>query len=68
MMATSDHYQACADQSLRDAQASILANVRERHLHSAKAWQAMADRAAGIERSRRERQELAQSAATPDQG
>jgi hypothetical protein len=41
-----------APNSLRDAEASTLVNVRERHLHSAAAWQAMAARAAKVEASR----------------
>jgi hypothetical protein len=52
MANTSAYYLACAEQSLRDAEASTLVNVRERHLHSAAAWQAMAARAAKVEASR----------------
>lgn len=68
MTATSAFYQACAEQSLRDAEASILANVRERHLHSAQAWRAMAERSAKIEESRRQRQDAAQSVSVSDHG
>jgi len=68
MTATSAFYQACAKQSLRDAEASILTNVRERHLHSAAAWQAMAERSAKIEESRRQRQDAAQPVTVSDHG
>ncbi len=66
MTATSAFYRACAEQSLRDAEASILINVRERHLHSAAAWHAMADRTAIIEASRSERQDSEKSAHLSD--
>jgi len=66
--ATSTFYQACAEQSLRDADASILANVRSLHLHSAEAWQAMADRTAKIEASRRERQDAGQTVRIAENG
>lgn len=56
MANSSAFYRACAEQSLRDAEASILANVRELHLHSAAAWQAIAERTDKIEAKRRERQ------------
>ena len=59
MATTSSHYRACAQQSLRDAEVSSLANVRERHLHSAKAWLAMAERAAQVEAARHERHDMA---------
>jgi hypothetical protein len=68
MTATSAFYRACAEQSLRDAEASLLANVRDRHLHSAAAWQAMADRTAKIEASRRERRDMAASVDEVDPG
>lgn len=67
MANSSEYYRACAEQSLRDAEASILANVRERHLHSA-AWQAMAERADKIEANRLEHQEREISARLPDDG
>lgn len=66
MSNSSAYYRACAEQSLRDAEASLLANVRERHLHSAKAWHAMADRIAGIEAKRREPQYSERSARMPE--
>jgi hypothetical protein len=44
--------------SLRDAEVSSLANVRERHLHSAKAWQTMAERAARVEQARQQQQDM----------
>lgn len=59
MATTSSHYRACAQQSLRDAEVSSLANVRERHLHSAKAWLAMAERAAQVEAARQKRHDIA---------
>lgn len=68
MTATSAFYQACAEQSLRDADASILANVRSLHLLSASAWQAMADRTARIEASRRARLESAVAAEVAHHG
>lgn len=55
MAATSEFYLACAAQSLRDADASTLSNVRDRCLRSAAAWQAMAERTAEIESERRDR-------------
>ncbi|MBU6206967.1 MAG: hypothetical protein KGQ42_04710 [Alphaproteobacteria bacterium] len=68
MTATSAFYRACAEQSLRDAEASLLMNARERHLHSAAAWQAMAERAAKIEASRRERQRIEPTDRLADHG
>ncbi|EGD57608.1 hypothetical protein Y88_1441 [Novosphingobium nitrogenifigens DSM 19370] len=58
MATTSNHYRACAEKSLRDAEVSSLANVRERHLHSAKAWQTMAERAARVEQARQQQQDM----------
>lgn len=66
MANSSEYYRHCAEQSLRHAEASILANARERHLHSAAAWQAMAERVAKIEANRRESQERGISARLPD--
>jgi len=63
MASTSDHYLACAAQSLRDADASTLDNVRERCLRSAAAWEAMADRALKIETERRQRADATLAAA-----
>lgn len=68
MANSSAFYQACAEQSLRNAAASVLVNVRERHLHSAKAWQAMADRFASIEANRREIQDNQTSIGTSGHG
>ena len=68
MANSSAFYRACAEQSLRDAEASILANVREIHLHSAAAWQAMAERTDKIEANRLEHQEREISARLPDDG
>lgn len=55
MSANSDTYLACVAQSMRDAEASTLSNVRERCLRSAAAWQAMADRALHSEAEKREK-------------
>ncbi len=68
MASTSEYYRHCAEQSLRHAEESVLANVRERHLHSAKAWQEMAERTEKIETSRLERQEREIAARLPDDG
>ncbi|MBB3954540.1 hypothetical protein [Novosphingobium sediminicola] len=68
MANTSEYYQHCAEESLHHAEASILANVRERHLHSAAAWQAMAERVAKIEANRRESQERELSSRLRDHG
>lgn len=68
MANTSEYYRHCAEESLRHAEASILANVRERHLHSAAAWQAMAERVAKIEANRRESQERELSSRLRDHG
>ncbi len=56
MSGTSEFYLNCAAQSLRDADASTLNNVRERCLRSASSWQAMAVRAAENEENRRARE------------
>ncbi|NBC35113.1 hypothetical protein GTZ99_00905 [Novosphingobium sp. FSY-8] len=64
MTAPATHYQACADAALREASASALTNVRDRHLRSAKAWQDLADRAVEIETNRQIR--LADKAAEAD--
>ncbi|WP_420383759.1 hypothetical protein [Novosphingobium sp.] len=63
MSGSSEFYLACAAQSLRDAEASTLANVRDRCLRSAASWQAMATRTAEIETSRRAREKKASDAA-----
>ncbi|KUR74554.1 hypothetical protein [Novosphingobium sp. Fuku2-ISO-50] len=62
MSGTSEFYLACAAQSLRDADASTLTNVRDRCLRSAASWQAMAVRAAEIEANRRAREKRAPDA------
>ncbi len=59
MSGSSEFYLACAAQSLRDADASTLNNVRDRCLRSAASWQAMAERAAEIEANRRAREKRA---------
>lgn len=55
MPSMSDVYLASAAQSRREASQSTLANVRERCLRSAAAWQAMGERAKLIETRREER-------------
>jgi len=62
MATTSTHYRECAEKSLRAAELTSLANVRERHLHSARTWQAMAERSEEIEAAREERNDLARMA------
>ena len=47
-----DFYIARATEARRDAAAATLANVRERCLRAADAWEAMADRAERSERHR----------------
>ena len=56
-----DFYVARASEARSEADAALLANVRERCLRSAAAWDAMAERARKTERSRlgRETQGLA---------
>ena len=49
-----DFYRDRADEARRAAEASDLANVRERCLRSAAAWQEMADRARRTDRMRTE--------------
>ena len=53
MTAPSAFYRTCAAASLREANASPLANVRDQHLRAAKAWQMLAARAAWIESNRK---------------
>lgn len=52
MSHTSAFYLACADECAREASATILENVRERHLRSEAAWRAMAARLLHGERIR----------------
>lgn len=52
MAAISDFYLARAAESARDAQASVLPNVRERCLRAEAAWLAMAERALKSETGR----------------
>lgn len=47
-------YRDRADEARRAADAAELANVRERNLRAADAWQVMADRAARTDRQRAE--------------
>ena len=49
-----DSYRLRADEARRAAAEATLANVRERHLGAAAAWEAMADRAARIDHGRAE--------------
>lgn len=66
MSAMSSVYLAFAEQSRAEAEKSTLANVREKCLRSAAAWQAMGARARLIETRRDERvaaQQLAQTSA-----
>ena len=49
-----DFYRLRADEARRAAAQATLANVRERHLGAAAAWDAMAGRAAQIDRGRAE--------------
>ena len=44
MSATHDFYLARADQSARDAESTMLGNVRERALRAEAAWRTMAER------------------------
>lgn len=44
MSATSDFYLACAEDCAREAEATGLANVRDRYLRSRAAWLSMAER------------------------
>jgi hypothetical protein len=65
MTASSAFCRSCAAQSLQEAGKSTLHNVRNRHLRSAAAWKAMADRAARLEDARlvRETEALARKLA-----
>ena len=65
MSATLDFYRLRADEARRAAEAATLANVRERHLGAAAAWDAMADRAARTDRGRAENE--ARKAAAAEQ-
>jgi undecaprenyl pyrophosphate synthase len=49
MSASSDFYLASAEKARREAEVSTLANVRERCLRSAAAWQEMAEKAIRVE-------------------
>jgi hypothetical protein len=49
-----DFYRLRAEEARRAAMLATLANVRERHLGAAAAWDAMADRAARIDHGRAE--------------
>lgn len=52
MTTTRDFYLARADDARAEAARASLANVRERNLRAAAAWDAMADRALRTERQR----------------
>lgn len=67
MSAMSDVYLAYAEQSRAEAEESTLANVREKCLRSAVAWQAMGERAKLIE-TRRDERAAAQSLTQTSQG
>jgi len=54
MSATQKFYIERAASARRDADAAPLANVRDRHIRAALAWDVMADRLARIERMRAE--------------
>lgn len=63
MAATIDFYLAQAAKCSADADASSLAQVRERNLRAAAAWQAMADKLLHTEELRAEKDRLAAAAA-----
>lgn len=64
MSTNADFYRARAAEARRDAEASGLANVRDRCLRAAEAWEVMADRAIRTDRLRAEQEarKAAQSA------
>ncbi|WP_338425145.1 hypothetical protein [Sphingopyxis kveilinensis] len=63
MSATTEFYLAQAEKCTADADASALAQVRERNLRAAAAWQAMADKLLHTEQLRAEKDRLAAQAA-----
>lgn len=56
MSTNADFYRARAAEARRDAEASALANVRDRCLRAAAAWEVMADRAIRTDRLRAEQE------------
>ncbi|MBX3561359.1 MAG: hypothetical protein KF780_06050 [Sphingomonas sp.] len=56
MSTNADFYRARAAEARRDAAASALANVRDRCLRAAAAWEVMADRANRTDRLRAEQE------------
>ena len=54
MSTQEEFYRTRADEARADAEAATLANVRERCLRSAVAWEQMADRARRTDRQRAE--------------
>ncbi len=54
MSVTNDFYRAREAEARREADAATLDNVRDRHLHAAQAWAAMAVRGEKTERRRAE--------------
>ncbi len=65
MSTSHEFYLTRASEAERDAAAASLANVRERCLRAASAWQAMADRAARTDRQRAETEARKALAAVP---
>ncbi len=63
MSATIDFYLAQAEKCTAEAGVSPLAQVRDRNLRAAAAWQAMADKLLHAERLRAEKNEIAAAAA-----
>lgn len=63
MSATIDFYLAQAEKCTAEADASPLAQVRDRNLRAAAAWQAMADKLLHTEKLRAEKDALAATAA-----
>jgi hypothetical protein len=65
MTVTTDFYLARAAEALAEADKAVLANVRERNLRAAAAWQVMADRAVrtGQQRAEQEARKAAEAAA-----
>lgn len=65
MTVTTDFYLTRAAEALAEADKAVLANVRERNLRAAAAWQVMADRAVrtGQQRADQEARKAAEAAA-----
>jgi hypothetical protein len=62
MSATIEFYVAQAEKCAADAEASALAQVRDRNLRAAAAWQAMADKLLHTEKLRAEKDAAAAAA------